>query len=465
VLTRASGTRHAWGGIAVSVAAVALVTLFIEVLKDVVPVLSLGVLYVLAVLVVAVGWGMAYAIPVAVASMLAFNWFHLPPVHTFTLADSSNWFALLVYVSIAIVVSVLADRVRARARQAEQREREASLLAGIASSLLGGSRVDDELDGIAADVAAVLGVSRASIELGPERSVVAGEDPHPLEVDGRYVGTLYMSDREEADLAIRRRLLPALASLLAVAHDQERLRHEALETEALRRSDTVKTAVIRAVSHDLRTPLATMTTALGGLRGEAGELDSEDRSELLATLQLELDRLIRLVDNLLDLSRLQAGAAPPLREVWSADELIARALDGLEGSERVQVAAPDDLPPVRVDAAQVQRALANVLENALRVTPAGDPVALRVTATRRELLIRVVDRGPGVPERERELIFEPFHTGQGTSGGAGLGLAIARGFAAATGGRLWVESHEGQGATFSLALPIEERMPTMVGAR
>jgi two-component system sensor histidine kinase KdpD len=460
---RALRSRHVWSGIAVSVAAVAAVTASIELLKDVVPVLSLGVLYVLAVLIVAVGWGMEYAIPVAVASMLAFNWFHLPPVHTFTLAESSNWFALLVYVSIAIVVSVLADRVRARARQAEQREREASLLAGVASSLLAGGRVADELGPISGDVAAVLGVSEVSIEVGPERPPRAGEDPHPLEVAGRRVGTLTMSDREEADLDIRRRLLPALASLLAVATDQERLRHEALETEALRRSDTVKTAVIRAVSHDLRTPLATMATALGGLSGDAGELDEHSRAELFETLRIELDRLTHLVDNLLDLSRLQAGAAAPAPELWSADELIGSALEGLAGSDRVDVSVPADLPPARVDASQVQRVLANVLENALRLTPAGEPVTLRATATRRELLIRVVDRGPGVPEAERERIFEPFHTGAGRAGGAGLGLAIARGFAAANGGRLWVESHEGQGATFTLALPTEAAVPAPVG--
>jgi two-component system sensor histidine kinase KdpD len=458
---RVAQLRRPWSGIGVSVVTVALVTVTIELLKDVVPVLSLGVLYVLAVLAVAVGWGMAYAIPVAIASMLAFNWFHLPPTHTFTLADGENWFALVVYVATAIVVSALADRVRARARQAEQREREASLLADVATSLLGGNEVEDELERISARVAEVLGVSRVEIELGPERAQRAGRDPHPLEVGGRRVGTLSYPDTEDADLRIRARLLPALASLLAVAIDQEALRREALETEALRRSDTLKTAVIRAVSHDFRTPLATMSTALGGLAGDAGALDEASRLELLDTLRLELGRLIRLVNNLLDLSRLQADAAAPAPELWTADELVASALDGLRESERVDLVVPEDLPAVRVDVSQVQRALANVLENALRVTPSGEHVAVRVTATRKELLIRVVDRGPGVPETQRELIFEPFHA-QGATGGAGLGLAIARGFAAANGGRLWVESHEGQGATFTLALPIEASVPVPV---
>jgi two-component system sensor histidine kinase KdpD len=433
---------------------VAAVTAAIELLKDPVPVLSLGVLYVLAVLVVAVGWGLAYAIPVAVASMLAFNWFHLPPVHTFTLAEGSNWFALLVYVVTAIVVSVLATSVRRRAREAEQRERESALLADIASALLGGTDVQQQLDGIANEVADVLGVSSASIELGAERPPRAHDDPYPLVAGKRHVGTLFLPEREEADVRIRQRFLPALASLLAVATERERLQREALEAEALRRSDTVKTAVIRAVSHDLRTPLATMETALGGLAGFAGELDEQGRAELLDTLRVELDRLTRLVDNLLDLSKLQADAARPVPQLWTADELVSQALESVPGSERVDVLIPDNLPPVSVDAAQVQRVLANVLENGLRASPPGERVVVRVTATRREVLIRVVDHGPGVPDSDRERIFEPFQ--RSAQGGAGLGLAIARGFAEANGGRLWVESHLGQGATFTLALPVAE---------
>jgi two-component system sensor histidine kinase KdpD len=443
-------------GVAASLVSVGLVTAAIEVLKEPVPVLSLGVLYVLAVLVVAVRWGLAFAIPVAFASMLAFNWFHLPPVHTFTLADSANWLALCVYVATAIVVSALAERVRNRAAQAEQRERESALLADIASALLGGTNVADELERIAAGAAEVLGVSTASIELGGERPPRAHEDPYELLAAGRRVGTLFLPEREEADLGVRHRFLPALASLLAVAVERERLQREALDAEALRQSDTIKTAVIRAVSHDLRTPLATMQTALGGLEGHAGALDEGSRADLLDTLRVELERLIRLVDNLLDLSRLQAGAAAPSRQLWSADELVSQALDGLPGSERVQVTIPDDLPPASVDAEQVQRVLANVLENALRVSPPGEPVALRVTATRKELLFRIVDHGPGVEDADREPIFEPFHRAAQGGGGAGLGLAIARGFADANGGRLWVESVVGQGATFTLALPVAE---------
>jgi two-component system sensor histidine kinase KdpD len=270
---------------------------------------------------------------------------------------------------------------------------------------------------------------------------------------------LFTPEQEEPLLATKRRLLPALASLLGVAIERETLAREALDAETLRRSDVVKTAVNQAVSHDLRTPLATIEQAIDGLESGELELTDEDRGALLQTIRVEHLRLKRLVENLLDLSRLQARAAEARPELWAAEELVAQALDELgAGAERVLVTAPGELPPVRVDAAQIQRALVNVLENALRLSPAGESVSVRLTATRKEILIRVTDRGPGIPETEWERIFEPFHrvAGRAAEPGAGLGLAIARGFTEANDGRMWLESREGQGASFVIALPLVE---------
>ena len=243
-----------------------------------------------------------------------------------------------------------------------------------------------------------------------------------------------------------------------MALEREALAREALAADALRRSDTVKTAVIQAVSHDLRTPLATIEQALDGLESGDLVLTDDDRTALLETIRAEHGRLKRLVENLLDLSRIQAQAAEAHPQVWTIEELVSQALDELPGGERVVVTAPEELPPVRVDAVQIQRALANVLENALRVSPSDEPVSVRLTATRQDVLIRVTDRGPGIPESERERIFEPFHrvTGRPDEPGAGLGLAIARGFTEANGGRMWLESREGQGASFVLAFPLVE---------
>jgi two-component system, OmpR family, sensor histidine kinase KdpD len=442
-------------GIGASAVAVAVVTAAIELLKDFVPVLSLGVLYIFAVLPIAVVYGLGLALVVSVASMLAFNWFHLPPVHTFTLADSENWFALAVYTATAVVVSELAARARRRAAAAEQRERESALLAELATELLRGRDLDDELAEVGTRVASVLGVKSATIELGPAHRPPPETVPLPLEAGGRSVGTLYTPEGDDAHVAARGRFLSALAALLAVATDRDRLERDSLEAEALRRSDLVKTALLRAVSHDLRSPLTGVRTAVGALRNPTLNLTDEDREDLLETIDVDSERLQRLVGDLLDLSRLEAGSAAPEQEVWSLGELVWEAIDSLGVRDRVTVVG--DPPHVNVDPAQIQRAIANLIENAVKYSPAGERVIVRITATRKEAIIRVVDHGPGLEPGEEERVFEPFYRRPGdTRSGAGLGLAIARGFASANGGRIWAESRPGQGATFVLALPVVE---------
>ena len=289
-------------GVLASVAAVALVTGAIYALETVAPVLSLGVLYLFAVLPVALVFGLGYAVPVSIASMLAFNFFFLPPRYTFRLSNSQNWVALAVYLFTAIVVSGLAARAR-------QRARESALVAEIATSLVERPDVRNELDRIAEDAANALQVDAARIELADSSG--GGENGYPLEAGGRRVGTIYLEQPQAGTAASRRHLLPALASLLGIAIDRERLAGEALEAEALRRSDAMKTAVLRAVSHDLRTPLMAILTAASALSRADLELGREDRAELSGTILAEAERLDRLVGNLLDLSRLQAGSAQP----------------------------------------------------------------------------------------------------------------------------------------------------------
>ena len=449
---RETAERHRrLSGILASFLLVAAITGTIELLKTQVPVLSLGTLYIFAVLPVAVFWGLAYAIPVSIASMLAFNWFFLPPVNTFTLADSRNWFALAIFLVTAVVVSELAARSRRQAR-------ESALLAEIATSLLKRGDVIGELERIEAEAAQALQVERARIELdGRARPGGGSEESFPLDVEGRPVGTIYLERPRQGSEGARRRLLPALASLLGLAVDRERLAREALEAETLRRSDAMKTAVLRAVSHDLRTPLMAILTSASALARDDLELGGEDRSELAATILGEAERLDRLVANLLDLSRLQAGAARPEPDLWPVDDLVLQALDEMgEAGQRVQVSFPEDTPLVRADAQQVERVLVNLLENALKYSPESEPVHVQVSAMPPEVTVRVVDHGPGVPAVDRERIFDAFYRGTDGGGrGAGLGLAIARGFAEANGGRLWAESRAGQGATFVLSLPTE----------
>jgi two-component system, OmpR family, sensor histidine kinase KdpD len=218
----------------------------------------------------------------------------------------------------------------------------------------------------------------------------------------------------------------------------------------------MKTAILRAVSHDLRTPLMAILTSASALVRPDFSLAESERDELLQTVLEEAQRLDRLVANLLDLSRLQAGAAEPRLELVSVDDLIVEALEGLGvDADRVDVTLPEEAPAVRVDGEQIQRALANLLENAIKYSSSAERVGVRVSATSSEVLLRVIDRGPGVPPGDAVRIFSPFQRGSlPAARGAGLGLAIAQGFAEANGGRVWVESHEGQGATFVLALPL-----------
>ena len=418
--------------VAGSIAAVAAATLLVWALSSIAPVLSLGVLYVFAVLPVAVFAGLRYALPVAVASMLAFNFFFLPPTHTFTLSDSENWFALAVYSVTAVVVSELAARNRRRAAYAEQREREASLLADVAGHLLAGSDLEEERPWLDTKTAEVLGVPSVAIDPSDGSVRLPG-------------GTTLRPD-------VRDRFLPALKALLAVAVDRNRLEQEALEAEALRRSDLVKTALLRAVSHDLRSPLTGITTAVGALRNASLELTESDRSELLDTISVDAERLGRLVGDLLDLSRLEAGSAEPEADVWALDDLVREGVDAAGARDMVDIGEVNAY--VLVDAVQIERALANLIENAVKFSPPGGRVYVGVTTTSDEAIVRVVDQGAGLARSELERVFEPFYRrNDDARAGAGLGLAIARGFATANGGRVWAESRPGQGATFALALP------------
>ena len=473
-------------GAVVALAAVALCTLIIYPLKHVTPVVSLGVVYLPAVLVVSATWGMWMGVATAVISAGAFNFFHLPPTGRFTIRDSSNWVALVAFLVVAGLASSVAEVTRARARDAEARRREADLAAEMARLLLRGNTLAEDLPTAAARLAQALELNSAAIEMeaveGDERRIA-----FPLRDGTSRLGTLLVgADTSEASLRrLQERVVPALEALLSAALEREGLLGGAVETAALRRADTVKTALLRAVSHDLRSPLTAISAA-----GEAvgsPSLSAQERQELAAVIQEEARRLSRLVDNLLDLSRLEAGAAEPRRDWTSVEELIRAALRELvAGEEEFSLSIDRELPLVSVDPVQMERAFVNVLENARRHS-GGHPVSVRARAVRSlartpgrpaatgggggageppeggmgagdRVIVRVVDRGPGIPPAQLERVFEPFYragTPAGGHRGSGLGLAIARGFTEANAGSLHVESLPGQGATFVFELPLQ----------
>ena len=474
-------------GVFVAVAAVALCTLVIYPLKEIAAVVSLGVVYLLAVLVVSAVWGAWLGVFTAVLSAAAFNFFHLPPVGQFDVRGSSNWVALIAFRGAAVLVSSIAEVTRARARDAEARRREADLAAEMARLLLRGDNLAEALPTAAARLAHALELSSAAIEMeaieGDERRVA-----FPLREGTTRLGTLLVgADTSEANLRrLQERVVPALEALLSAALEREGLLGGVVETAALRRADTVKTALLRAVSHDLRSPLTAISAA-----GEAvgsPSLSQKEREELAAVIQEETRRLSRLVDNLLDLSRLEAGAAEPRRDWTSVEELIGAALGDLAaGPDEFSLSIDRDMPLVSVDPVQMERAFVNVLENARRHS-GGHPVSVRARAVRSlararrravatgggavaeerpeeqgpagdRVIVRVVDRGPGIPPAQLERVFEPFYragTAAGGHRGSGLGLAIARGFTEANAGSLHVESLPGQGAAFVFELPLKQ---------
>ncbi len=443
-------------GLAVAVASVALATGVIYPLEHIAPVISLGVVYLAGVVVVSVFWGLALGVATAVASAAAFNFFHLPPVGTLTLADRRDWVALVALLVVAGATGLTAEVARGRAEEADQRRREADLAALLARLLLGATRLEDALPMAAQRLAAAVGVSSAAIEL---RAVPADErrTAYALESEGGQVGTLLLgatlAPAEQARVA--ERIVPALGSILGAARDRAELQREVVETAALRRSDEMKTALLRSVSHDLRTPVTAILTAAGAL-----DRSSASRESIAEVREVVLEsgtRLWRLIEKLLDLSLLEAGQLEPRLGWYSLEEVLHEAIEQVQATAGSFVASlQEGLPLLRGDAGQLERAFVNVLENAVRYS-GGQPVSVRARMVGERIRVRIVDRGPGIAPSEHERVFLPFYRSAPaprSHHGSGLGLAIAKGFVEVNGGHIAVESLPGQGATFVVVFPL-----------
>ena len=337
----------------------------------------------------------------------------------------------------------------------------------MARLLLGGATGEDSLRAVAKRIAEAYDLASVSVEL----TWVDSDDRRralPLIVGGSRIGTVLVpagTDPEILD-ALQDRVVPALETLVGAARRRGELESQVIETKALRRSNVVKTTLLRTVSHDLRSPLTAITTAAGGLT--SATLSDAQRRELASIIATESERLSRLVDNLLDLSRLQAGSADPRPDWCALDEVVNAALDSVPAPPGgYDVELDPDLPLVRADAAQLERALANVLENSSRFA-GQEPVTIRGRAAGQFVILRVADRGPGIASDELERIFEPFHRSRererNGEGGSGLGLAIARGFLEANGGRIRAESLPGQGTSFVIQVPIPAEPPASPAA-
>jgi two-component system sensor histidine kinase KdpD len=445
-------------GLLDALAAIAVATAAVAALDGLTSAENLRVIYLLAVLFVTIRRDETAGIVTAVGSVLALNFFFIEPVHQLRISHSEDVVALGVFLVAALVVGRLAATARERAEQAESRarlarvrEQEARLIARVAAEVLAGASIDERLPAIAADTTDEDGRPLIRIVLS---SVPAGsKDEHAVRLPTQNrSGWLYVRrdigwEREDAD-----RLADALARLIDVAMERERLAAQSAEAEAARRADVAKTAVLHAVSHDFRSPLTAITTAASGLREEG--LSALDREDLVNVVETESQRLARMVTDLLDLSKIQAGAVDPradwvdLRDVVAGAAAQVRAADG---DHPVSIELPDDLPLVQADASQLERVFSNLIENAVRFSPAGVPVRISGGAGGGRVTVRVTDRGRGIPAAQRSQVFEPFFRGRESGGGSGLGLAISRGFVEANHGRIQLSSSDG--TSFAVSFP------------
>ena len=449
--------------------------------------------FLLGVIAVALVGGVWPALATAVASSLLLNYFFTPPLHEFTISERNNAFALVAFVAVALMVSAVVDIAARRTSQAARASAEAETLSTLAGDVLRGDRAvpalldrvretfgmtsvallergpdPDQAAGPTRTATGPLGrVSAApyqATDAGPARTwhVVAASGPEPClrpeegDIDVPVGEDLALVMRGRPLPAEDRRVLTAFAAQTAVALRQRRLTEAAAEASPLAEADRTRTALLAAVSHDLRTPLASAKASVSALRAADMSWTDRERAELLGTANESLDQLTRLVENLLDMSRLQAGAlAVRPAPVGVADVLPAVLAEVGPGGRDVRLRIPGEVPELLADPGLLERILANLVGNALRHSPPDQPPLISASALADRVELRVVDRGPGVPESEWQRIFVPFQRlgDHDNTTGVGLGLALSRGLAQAMGGGLEPEHTPGGGLTMVLSLP------------
>lgn len=545
---RAGVTRRAWEswtGYVLAVAGVAVASLVIALVQLRVRISNISLVYLLVVLWLAAVYGRGPAILASVLAFLAYDYFFIEPLHTFTVANPAEWLSLSALLMTSLVIGQLTAMVRARAEEARQSQRRTATLYALAQTIVRTAdqeRLDAALVAQVVEVFGAQGVRAASLVLrGPDghARTQAITDPDTafarvlsLEWKENAASALYALEKgspvggmpgktfDLPDLRVyfvpltsgrhitgalgiagtpaMRNLLPvqplertlatvvasperqqqtlfaAFCSQIALALDRAALRREAIHAEALRESDQLKDVLLGSVTHDLRTPLASIKAATSSLLQSDAAWSATERREFIETIDISADRLNRLVGNLLDLSRLEAGVAQPRKDWYLIGEVIATVLDRLDltGATRahhVAVDLPDDMPLVPMDYGQIEQVLTNLLENAFKYSPEVSTVTVSARVTDAGALeVRVRDQGIGIPPGELEAIFDKFYRVQHVQlpwmparppVGTGLGLAICAGIVQVHGGRIWAESEPGHGATFVFTLPVPVDRP------
>ena len=425
-----------------------------------------ALLYVVVVLAASSWGGYAAGIAAALVAFLSLNFFFTPPVHTFRVASGTDAVALMVFLSVSIGVGLLLSRAVKERAQAERRGRELRLINRLTTALLSGQTLETVLPRFAEEIMETLRSKRCvisivdgeQIELGPAPDRESGK-PHEIVLVARQRSVGRMSlwfasgerpSAEEAEAA------EAFARQLALALDGLRLRDEVRRAEMESRANSLKATLFSGVTHDVKTPLAAITASVTSLLEGKGFTEAQSR-EHLEMIKQEAERMHRVVNNLLDLARLRAGAITPRKSPSALDELIdsviARLRPRLESHE-VLVDVAEDLPDVPMDVVQIDQVLTNLVENAVKFSAAGGDILVSAKGDTKSVRISVVDAGEGIDRTQSQAIFEPFSRGSHPRAGTGLGLAIAKAIVVAHGGDIWVNRAPGGGAAFAFDLPV-----------
>jgi len=505
-----------------ALAVVAGISLIIAVIETFTHISNISNLYILGIAGLAAWRGLFPAVFASFLAFLAFDWFFIPPIHVFTVDDPSEYLALLTLLVTGIVISRLLALAKRRAAEAQERQRETQLLYEVSQSALTSPRIDEVFTLALGRLNETLGLTWSRLLLRGEREgplclvAASGESPEipdephwlqrileegqllavcqlpqnvrvvqsmaveraltpeqgrvcqvyvPLRLESRVEGVLVVGEKtagaygDTADSD----LLLAFANQLAIAVQRDTLADQEARSRAIQESDRLKSALISSVSHELKTPLAAIKASVTSLSGDS--LDVEVRHELTDSINRETDRLTKLVSNLLDMSRLEAGAVHPKLELTSMADVVSDVLDRLEPlirSRRIDVQLAEPLPPTWIDFVLVGQVLANLLDNAVRYSPPDAYITVSAEVVRDQVRVSVFNEASHIPDAELDRLFDKFYRLGNDTGGSGLGLAIARGITEALGGRIWAENLGRRGVTFTFTFPAVLDRPAEV---
>ncbi|MFL6277009.1 MAG: DUF4118 domain-containing protein [Blastocatellia bacterium] len=483
--------RQNWLGYSVSLCGVTIVTVLYKAMITGVNATTVALSFLLVVLAVASMYGLGPAIVGSVLGMLCFNFFFLPPFGTLTIYDAQNWVALFAFLVTAVTASQLSSAARARANEADKRRDEVWKLYQLSRAIIATPDSETAVSSVARQVVEVFDFNYCAVFLPDaghwNRVAIAGDDSTsiaqstvervfqlgeplrvaarpglaytPLKIGVKTIGVMVSSSPE-----IERGTIEAIAGLVALALERARFLKQVSRTEALRQSDEFKSALLASVSHDLRTPLTAIRAAVDSLLEETISWEPDALREFHSIIREEVNRLTRLVQNLLEMARIEAGELKIARRWGSLAEIInnvlLRSAVALR-NHRVRVESEENQLSVNVDSRLIAEALANLVENAAKYSPAGSEITISGGVQDGELIISVKDQGMGVAPEETSYVFDKFYRGTHAPGkptsGTGMGLAITHGIIEAHAGRIWVDSRFGQGAIFSFAIPAESK--------